>query len=270
MRLGAAEIGGADLHARRAEREGCGDTAGIGNAAGGNHRDLHGVGDLRNEREGAHLRGDIGLEEHAAMTAGFGALGDDGVDAALGEPDCFLDARGGAQDLAAGRFDALEECRRRQAEMKAHDRRPQLLDQRAGLLAEGLQPCLQRERRRCGAERRVVGRKAREPGLLARYILGRRRVAEEVQIDRLVALRPELGDAGADLVGAEHGARQRAEPSGLRYRDRHLHAGGVRHRRLHDGKLDAEQIEQARIRPHGSPDSVVTACACRAASGAAR
>ena len=78
------------------------------------------------------LRGDVGLEEHAAMTAGFRALGDDGVDAAFGEPDRFLDARGGAQDFAAGRFDALEECRRRQAEMKADDRRPQLLDQRAG------------------------------------------------------------------------------------------------------------------------------------------
>ena len=108
MRLGAAEIGGADLHARSAEREGCGDTAGIGNAAGGDHRNLHRVGDLRHEREGADLRGDIGLEEHAAMASGFGALGDDCVDAALGEPDRFLDARGGAQDFATGGFDAWQ------------------------------------------------------------------------------------------------------------------------------------------------------------------
>jgi hypothetical protein len=42
------------------------------------------------------------------MTAGLGALGDDRVNATLGEPDRFLDARGGAYDFAAGGFDASQ------------------------------------------------------------------------------------------------------------------------------------------------------------------
>ena len=74
------------------------------------------------------------------MAAGLGALRNDGIDAALFQPDCFLHRRGGRDDEAAGRLDALEQRRLRQAEMEADDLRLQLLDD----LAEG------------GVERRAV------------------------------------------------------------------------------------------------------------------
>jgi len=188
----------------------------------------------------ADFRGDVGLEERAAMTSGLRALGDDGVNAPLGKPDGFLDARGRAQDFAADSLDAGKQIGCRQAEMKARDRRPQLFDQGAGLFTEGLQTSLQRERRRSGAKRGVVRRKTLQPGLLVGHISGRGRMAKEVEVDGLVALRPELGQPSADLVGREHGARERAEAAGLRHGDRHLDPGCRRHGRLHDGQLDAK------------------------------
>ena len=53
----------------------------VADAACGDHRHFHRLDDLLHQRERADLRGDIGLEEHAAMTAGFCALRDDRIDA---------------------------------------------------------------------------------------------------------------------------------------------------------------------------------------------
>ena len=69
---------------------------------------LHRLDDLLHQREGADLRGDIGLEEHAAMAAGLGALRDDRIDAALGEPQRFAARRRRADDLAAGLLHARD------------------------------------------------------------------------------------------------------------------------------------------------------------------
>ena len=53
---GQQQVGGADLHARRAERERRRDAARIGDAAGRDHRHLHRIDDLRHQRERADLR----------------------------------------------------------------------------------------------------------------------------------------------------------------------------------------------------------------------
>ena len=54
--LARAEERGADLDARRAEREGGRDAAAVGDPAGGDDRRTHGVDHLRDEREGADER----------------------------------------------------------------------------------------------------------------------------------------------------------------------------------------------------------------------
>ena len=71
-----------------------GNAAGIGDAARGDHRHGDGVDDLRNQREGADLGGDIIGEEHAAVAAGLSALGDDRVAAVCFQPPSFIDGRG--------------------------------------------------------------------------------------------------------------------------------------------------------------------------------
>ena len=107
----AAQIGGADLHARRPQRERRRDAAPVGDAAGRDHRHLHGIHHLRHQRKGAGLLGDIFGQEHAAMAAGFGALRDDDVGAVLLQPDRLPhDGRRRHHD-AAGRLDALQQMR---------------------------------------------------------------------------------------------------------------------------------------------------------------
>ena len=107
LRFRAPEIGRADLHAGGAERERCRDAARVGDGAGGDDRHLHGIDDLRHQRESAGLRGDVVGQEHAAMAAGLVALRDDRVDAALFEPARFGDGRGGADDHATCGLDPL-------------------------------------------------------------------------------------------------------------------------------------------------------------------
>ena len=64
-------------------------SAPIRDAARGNDGNPDCVDDLRHERQRADLRGDVGRQEHAAMTAGLGALGDDRIHPMLLEPDRF-------------------------------------------------------------------------------------------------------------------------------------------------------------------------------------
>ena len=67
------------LHARGAEREGCRHAAGVADAAGRDHRHPDRLGHLRQQGEGARLGGQVVGEEHSAVAAGFGALGDDRI-----------------------------------------------------------------------------------------------------------------------------------------------------------------------------------------------
>ena len=63
--------------------------------AGGDHRHRHRIDDLRHQREGARLRGDVVAEKDAAMAARLIALRDDRIDAALLQPARFGDCRRG-------------------------------------------------------------------------------------------------------------------------------------------------------------------------------
>jgi hypothetical protein len=76
MSFRAAKIG-ADLHTGRAKGKHGSDPTPIGDAAGGDDRNRHGVDDLRHERKGPDLWVDIRLDEHATVAASLGALGND-------------------------------------------------------------------------------------------------------------------------------------------------------------------------------------------------
>ena len=60
------QVGSADLHARRAQRHRRRYAARIGDAAGGDHRHADGFGHLRQQRQSAHLSGQILRQENAA------------------------------------------------------------------------------------------------------------------------------------------------------------------------------------------------------------
>ena len=109
---GAPQIGRADLHAGRAQRQGGGDAARVADAAGGDHRHPHRVDDLRDQREGADLRRDVVGQEHAAMPAGLGALRDDRVGAVRFEPARLRHRRGRAETSQPA---ALRRASRRRA-----------------------------------------------------------------------------------------------------------------------------------------------------------
>ena len=118
------------------------------------------------------------------MAAGLGALRDDGIDAVLLEPDRLLhDGRRRDHD-AAGRLDAPEQRRVRQAEMEAHDFGLQLLDQFAHCGIE--RGAVGGIDRRCRIESQlpVIRREPLCPLSLALGVGVGRLVAKEIHIDR--------------------------------------------------------------------------------------
>ena len=147
-------------------------------------------------------------------------------------------------------FTRATSVRLRQSEMKAHDRRAKLLDHGAGRFGEAMDASLQRRRWHLGAKLRVVGREALEPRGLARKVLLGGLVAEEIEVDGAARARADGYDAFAHLIVGQAGAREGAEPPGFSHGDGHVDGGGIRHRRLHDGNVDAEQVEHTRVGPH--------------------
>ena len=97
----ASQIGRADLHRAGAQREGRRDAAPVGDGAGGDHWHAHRVHHLRQQGIQARLGMDVIGQEHAAMAAGLGSLGDDGVHAARVQPARFRDRGGRGQDHGA-------------------------------------------------------------------------------------------------------------------------------------------------------------------------
>jgi hypothetical protein len=135
--FGAQQVGAAHLHAGGAQGPGGGHAAGVGNAAGGDHRQLHRCHDLRHQRQGAELGRHVAGEEHAPVAAGFEALGDHRVGAAGLQPAGFVHGGGGAQHAGAAGLDAGQQLGRRQAEVEAHHRRAEGIDQLGQRRAEG-------------------------------------------------------------------------------------------------------------------------------------
>jgi hypothetical protein len=75
-------------------------------------------------------------------------------------------------------------------------------------------------------------------------------VTEEVEVDRVLGAGADLAHLTVHLLGVEHGARERPEPAGGRDFPRKLPVHRARHRRLHDGELDLEQLDESAIGPH--------------------
>ena len=169
---------------------------------------------------------------------------------ALLEPDRLVDGGRRGDDLRPGGAHPVEEWRVGQAEVEADDLRAQLLDERAEGGVERRAVAGRGRRRRVEPELAVVGR---EPGLPRRLApgVGRgRAVAEEVDVDRPVGPLADDAELGAEALGVEQRAGQRAEAAGLGDRDRHVGEHRAGHRRLDDRQLDAEEVEDAPVGPH--------------------
>ena len=207
------------------------------------------VYDLLHQGEGADLRGDVSLEEHAAMAAGLRPLRDNRIDTALGENQRFAARGGRADDFASGPLHPLNQLRRGQAEMEAHHLGPQILHHAASRFGEAVDRCLERRFGQLDAKLSVIGRKPLEPRRLAREVALRLVMAEEIEIDRLRRARPDRGHAFAHFVVAQPGARQRPEAAGFGHGNRHVDAARIGHRRLDDRQRDAEQIDQPLVGP---------------------
>ena len=122
----AQQIGGADLHAGGAERQRRGDAFRIGNAAGRDDRHAHGLHHLRHQRERADLAGEIVGQEMprwppasrpCAMTASTPRASSQRASSTVVADDRIF---------APQRTHTRQQFRRRQAEMKAHDRRARI------------------------------------------------------------------------------------------------------------------------------------------------
>ena len=183
------------------------------------------------------------------------------VDAVRLEPARLGDRGGGGHGHAAERLDPPEQVRRRQAEMEAHDLGLRLLDHRAERRVERHAHAGRHRRRRIDAELLVVGLEPLAPARLARVVELRRRVAEEIEVDRLVRARTVFRDLVARLLGVEHRERQRRQAARLRHRDREFEIHRARHRREHDRMLDLEEVEKTAVRPHVGLYCIVPAIA---------
>ena len=151
---------------------------------------------------------------------------------------------------------------RRQAEMKAHHLRPQLLHDAASRLGKAIDRGFERWLGQLRAKLGIIWREPLEPRRLARNVLLGLGMAEEIEIDWPLGARPDRRDAFTDLVVGQPGARERAESAGFGHGDGHVDTARIRHRRLHDRQLHAEQIEQSPVRPgHGARISVIAALA---------
>ena len=93
--LKACQQAGAHLNAAGPQREGRGRLPSVGNAAGGDDRDVHCVDDLRHQRHGGHF---------PHMAAGLHALGDDGVSPLIHQPLGQNGGRHHGQHLDPGGF----------------------------------------------------------------------------------------------------------------------------------------------------------------------
>ena len=99
--------------------------------------------------------------------------------------------------------------------MKAHHGGPELVEHVGNLGAEGRPPTPLGDRAHVETELLVIGRERRSPGCLALGARARRRVAKEVDVERLDRLRPDRRQFLAQGIRAEQGARKRAQSPGV-------------------------------------------------------
>ena len=181
------------------------------------HRNRDRIDDLRDQRAGADLQAEIVAQEHSAMTARLEALGDDRIATACRDLPRFRNGRGGAQDDHPGLLQPGNERRLGQAKVKAHHRRLELEHERAQLGIERDAMARRHGCRRVDGELAIVRGEALAPGGFARIVQNWGGVAEEVEVERLRRDGAQPFHLLTNLLGTQHGARQRAEPARLRH-----------------------------------------------------
>src|SRR6185503_16308050 len=149
-------------------------------------------------------------QEDAAVAAGLKALRDHRISAVLFEKARLRDGRCGRQYDAAGCLHPAQQRSLGQAEMKAYHRWPQFLHHGAERRIEWSAVAGRDRRRRVDRKLLVVRPEPLAPSVLARIVWHRRRVTEEIEIDRLVGPLAKLLDLRTQLVRRQHGARQRS------------------------------------------------------------
>ena len=209
-RLGAQQVGGADLHAGGAERQGRGDAARVGDAAGGDdrhpHRAARPAAPAPTCRAGSSTSSDRKMPRWPPASSPC---------AMMASTPCASSQRASstvvAEDrtFAPQRFTRASRSRRRQAEVEAHDRRAGTgSTHRRPLGAErhARRQRPRRRRRRCRSSA-VVGRQ-RARHAASRAGVGRgRRVAEEVHVEGRVGCRADGRQLVAQRVRRQHRAR---------------------------------------------------------------
>jgi hypothetical protein len=185
------------------------------------------------------------------VSARLQALRDDRVHAALLQPQRFVHRGGGCEDLCAGSAHACEQLRVGQAEMEAHDWRAELIEDVGSFSVKRHAARPGRDGGRVDAELLVVRRQLLAPARFDRFVRLRLRVAEEVHVEGLAGGGLDRRDLLAYPVGRQHRARQRAQPSCIRYGDRKRTALHARHRRLDDRQFDSQHLLQAHVRLPG-------------------
>ena len=239
-RLVAEQIRRADLHSRSAQLERRRHAAGIGDASSSDDRHADGTDDLRHQRESTDLRAHVIGQEHAAVPAGFHALRDDRIHSVGFEPQRLLHRCRRRQHLRAPALDARHQLRGRQAEVKAHDAWFEFGEHICSARAECNPGVFSRGWSGFDTQLLIVRRERRPPARFMLRIDSRRRVAEEVDVERRRRGRRERRQLRAHRIGVQDRAGQRPESTRIRDRRRERVSLHACHWRLDDWQIDTQ------------------------------
>jgi hypothetical protein len=126
------------------------------------------------------------------MSAGFVALSDDGIDATSFQPARLLDRCRRRHNTATRRPDPGQQLRDWQAKMEAHHLGHGVLDHRAHGLVERYDIHARRRWLAVDPKFTAIRRKPFMPSVLAARIRLRRGVTEEVDVERIAGVSPQL------------------------------------------------------------------------------
>ncbi len=245
-RLVGQQEGGAHLHGRRAQGQGRGDAPSVHDPARGDHRQVDGRPDRRDQGHGPYEAGRGVRQEVAAMAAGLGALGADPIGADLGPGPGLGHRGGGAHHEDATGLQRLDLGAGQEGEGEGGDRR-RGLGQRRELKIEIRGIGVGRRRERL-IQFGVPGGEPRQ-GLVDLVSSGMGgAVDEQVDPERPVGPGAQGRDGRAD-VGRRQGARtDRPQAPRRAHRHRHLRRGRAHHGGLQDG--DRQGVEEG-LEAHG-------------------
>jgi len=185
------------------------------------------------------------------MASRLKALRDYGVTTICFQESRFIDRRRGANDFASRSFHPRHQFFFREAVVEAHDRRLELLDDRARLCVERPARGADDWRSWVNAELEIIRLESFPPRILTRIVWHRHLVREKIEVKRLVFGRgTESRDLRANLLSTQHARRQGPKTARFRDRDRELGVRGSGHWSLQDGDVDGQKIQKRSVRPH--------------------